>query len=765
MGARIARLILAHPAKVMILGLLMTIGLLFGATRWDGAAGKLRWIVVPNDNLKEVIPHDSPVRITLNDLEALFGSSETIVLTIRPTAYPVFSSAVLIDVMKLTRKLQRTQGVHRVQSLATADRIYRDDEGGLRVEKILSFPPRTTEAVAAVRRHVFDDDNIRQAFLSADEGALALYIDPRPTAADADLLAGIRKAIEEVIPGYETHLTGLPPIRQATNQTIMSDLLTLVPVVSLVLMIVLYLSLRTVSGVILTLLTVGFSIAPAIGVMGLLEIPLSSVTNTFPILVLAIACGDAIHLLSLYYQRLRAGVEKTAAIRQSVEELALPILLTSVTSAAGFLSMLTSPMPPIGGLGILVAFGIMWAWLLSTFILPVALTLLPAPHLRVTAAEEERAASRLDAVFDRIIGAVTRHRLVTAVVALAGIGLLAGVGLPMIKREVAPERMFPVGHLIRSDAEAIDADFRSSSPIEILVKGDARDPEILAAVDSLKARLRAEVPEIGSVDSIAGIVRRMNANLTGSDELPRARDQIAQLILLFGNGSPDRLKSLVATDWSALRVTVRLPNLETERLNEVVGIVERTVGETMGDVPVAYTGKAPMNREMAGLVVDSSLSSILFSTLLVLIICAIAFRHLLDGIEGMIPLAFAILGVFGIMGLVGIPLTTATAIISSIVIGVGIDYGIHVLARWNLVQKMHFESHQRQIHETIHDVGRPVLFNASAVAGGLSVLSLSHFEPIGQLGVLAVIAMFASALGALILIPTIKTFRRKGVSS
>lgn len=765
MGTSIARLILAHPRKILTFGLLLTIGILFGATRWDAEKGSLRWIVVPNDDLKEVIPHDSPVRLTLNDLEDLFGSSETIVLTIRPTAAPVFASETLIDVMKLTRKLQRTRGIHRVQSLATTDRIYRDDEGGLQVEKLLPAPPRSPEAVAAIKANVEDDDDIRQAFLSADGNSLAIYIDPRPSASDIEVLDGIAAAIAEVIPGYETHLTGMGPIREATNQTIVKDLVTLVPVVSLVLMIVLYLSLRTVSGVVLTLLTVGLSIAPAVGVMGLLGIPLSSVTNTFPILVLAIACGDAIHLLSLYYQRLRAGVEKPVAVRQTVEELALPIMLTSVTSSAGFLSMLTSPMPPIGGLGVLVAFGIMWAWFLSTFVLSSAIALLPAPKLHRNAAAEERGVSRLDAVFDKIIGATTSHRLLTAAVAVGSIGLLAGIGLPQLKREVSPERMFPEGHQVRLDAEAIDAAFRSSSPIEILVKGDARDPQVLAAVDSLKGRLRAQVPEIGSVDSIAGTVRRMNSNLTGSDELPAERDQIAQLILLFGNGSPDRLKSLVATDWSALRVIVRLPNLETERLNEVVGIVEKTVNETMGDVPVSYTGKAPLNREMAELVVQSSLSSILFSLALVLLICSIAFRHLLEGVEGMVPLGFAILGVFGIMGLVGIPLTMATAIISSIVIGVGVDYGVHVLARWNLVQKMHFSTHREQVHETIHDVGRPVLFNAAAVAAGLAVLGLSQFEPIGQLGILSVIAMLASALGALILIPLIKTFRRKGVSA
>lgn len=764
MGIRIARFVLGHPWKILIFGLLLTVGLLFGATRFDKETG-LRWVVLPDDDLKEVIPHDSPVRITLNDLEDLFGSSETIVLTIRPTANPVFSSETLIDVMKLTRKLQRTRGIHRVQSLATTDRIYRDEEGGLQVEKLLPTPPRTPEAVAAAKANIEDDDDIRQAFLAADGRSLALYIDPRPSADDTEVLAGISKAIDDVIPGYETHLTGMGPIRAATNETIIKDLLTLVPIVSIVLMIVLYLSLRTVSGVVLTLLTISLSIAPAIGIMGLLGIPLSSVTNTFPVLVLAIACGDAIHLLSLYYQRLRSGVEKPMAIRQTIEELALPILLTSVTSAAGFLSMLTSPMPPIGGMGVLVAFGIMWAWFLSTFVLSAVITLLPAPKLHSTAANEEHQASRLDWLFDRFVGATTQRRLLTAAVALTSIGLLAGFGLPQLQREVSPERMFPAGHVIRTDAEAIDAAFRSSSPIDILVKGDARDPQILSAVDSLKGRLRDLVPEIGSVDSIAGTVRRMNANLTGSDELPSERDQIAQLILLFGNGSPDRLKSLVATDWSALRVTVRLPNMETERLNEVVEIVERTVNETMGDVPVAYTGKAPLNRELAQLVVQSSMSSILFSLALVLLICSIAFRHLLDGIEGMIPLAFAILGVFGIMGLVGIPLTMATAIISSIVIGVGIDYGIHVLSRWKLVQKMHFATHREQVHQTIHDVGRPVLSNAAAVAAGLAVLSLSQFEPIGQLGILSVIAMFSSALGALIFIPLIKTFRRKGVSA
>lgn len=741
MSRRIADLVLRFPRTILVVGLLLTLA---------AGAGLLR-IEISND-LRETIPHDNPVRIALDRLEDLFGSSETVVATIRHPSKASFTPEVLSDVMRVSTRLKRTRGVARVQSLATADKFERNEEGSLEVTKILESAPETATVAASVRAKVLDDPDLRDAFVADDEGSLAIYLDPKPTVSDAELVEGIRRVLEKVLPGYEVHLTGMPPVRSATDRTIKRDLLLLIPVVAVVLTLILALALRLVSGVVFTLLLIFLSILPAAGVMGVAGIPLSAQTNMFPILILAIACADSIHILTTYYQRLRGPHEKRSAVHSVVSELGLPVFLTSITSAAAFLSLLGSPIPPMAGLGVVVAVGIMWAWLLSIFVLPAVLLLMPEP----TPPRLRRIG--LQGPLDRIVRITHDHSGWTFSVTFLLIAAIGGIGIPTLEREVSPEKMFAAGSAVRTDASAIDDAFQSGSPMEVLVEADVKDPEVLSKVYAF-SRAVTGIPQVGSVDGIASVVARITDSLTGTREIPDDRTRVAQALLLYSiSGSPDRYQRLVATRGDALRVTVRLPNLPPAELEKVVADVDELVERELEGLDVTYTGKALLMLELSRLVVRSALVSISFSLLLVFAICAITFRNLWEGIEGMAPLLVAIVIVYGLMGFVGVPLTVATALISSIVIGVGVDYGVHVLARFDLLPQLGL---RERVEETVHEVGRPILFNAFAVASGLAVLALSRFEPIRQLGLMAVMAMAAAALGALVLIPTMKTIRRK----
>ncbi len=741
-GRMLSRRIVAYPRWILGIGLTLT--LLAGA----GAAR-----ITINNDLKDTIAEDNPVRVALHELEDIFGSSETLVIAVRHPERDAFEPAVLNDLRKVTRKLARTRGATRVQSLATADRFLRDEDGNLVIEKIMESAPKTAEDGQAIREATFADEDIRKAFVSVDADTHAIYYDPKPIVDDEELLAGIREVTDAMLAGYDVQITGMAPVRTGTDAIIKDDLLKLIPVVSVVLIAILFLALRTVSGVILTLTTVLLSIVPAGGSMGLLGIPLSAQTNTFPVLILAVACGDAIHMLSVYYQKLRTGLSREDAVGQVVSELALPVLMTSVTTAAAFLGLLGSPIPPMGGLGVVVAVGVMWAWGLSTFILPSILLLLPAPRVRPA---EERGG--MDHLLEPLVAFTTRRVGLTVAVVVLVIGALAGIGLPQLKKEVTPEMMFAQDYPVRVAAESIDANFQSSAPVEILVRGDSRDPALVAGVHRFAARVN-EIPEVGSVDSVAHVVSRIQETLTGTPGIPGDREMLSQSMLLYSiSGSPDRFQRLVATDGQALRITVRLPNMDPDALNAVLAQIRTALAEELPGTEVLLTGKALMVSELSELVLESSIVSLALSLGFVFVICALLFRSAVEGLEGLIPLAVAILGVFGTMGILGIPLTIATALISSIVIGVGVDYGIHILARWDLLSDLDRAS---RVRETVHEVGRPILFNAFAVAGGLAVLSLSEFEPIRKLGMISVVSMFTAAFGALVIIPLLKTIRTK----
>ncbi|RMF15327.1 MAG: hypothetical protein D6761_08080 [Candidatus Dadabacteria bacterium] len=735
----IAGLVVAAPRRLIIASLLLT-----------AALGVFSYRIHILDDLTRVIPESSPVRQAMTRLEQTFGPSETVVIMATAPGGDIFEADFLGRLQRFTTALAAQRPFMRVQGLATLNIYERDEEGTLKPRPILDRAPASDSDVTRIRQDVLGDADISRAFVSRDRAHTAIYVDPKKHYADSEILAAIEAARADVAP-FEIATTGMPVIRAATTQAIRHDMAVMIPFVVLILTAFLGWTFRTATGVILTVLIVGFAILPGAGLMGLLGIPMTAINNTFPVLILAIACAGAIHILSVYYRRLKQGFTREDAVRSVVGELTLPVLIAAMTTAVGFLSLMLSPIPPIGVLGWVVALGVVWAWFLSTFVLPAVLLLLPIPR-RVVDGEH-----RGDWFFERLSALVTQRPRTVLLVISVGLVVVAAMGMPRLTRETRVERFFSEDTPARRDAELIDEVFRGSTPLEVIVHADVKQAAVLRQVATF-ARAVQDLPQVGSVDSILAILERLFEGLLGMREIPDDDFMVSQALLMYSLSTPpEQLQRFVATDEQSFRVTIRMPNLAPDELEGVLKQVRALADKHLTGLDVEMTGKALFLSELSAMVVSSAMRSVLFSLGLVFLICLITFRSLSAGLEGMAPLAVAVLGVFGTMGLLGIPLTIASALVSAIVIGVGVDYGVHVLSRWSL---HHGTDLEHRVSETIAEVGRPILLNAVAVGFGLGVLSLSQFQPIQHLGMLSVLAMATSSFGALLVIPALKMLRK-----
>lgn len=738
---RIAAAVVSRPWLFIVVTLLLTLSLGSGALK-----------IRVQDDLTQVVPPDAPVRLAMTELETTFGRAETVVVMLKRRSGDIFDPDFLAVLVDVYTRLSNARPLARVQGLPGVNRYVRDAQGALSAQPLLAAPPAATE-VAALREAIVGDATIRRAFLSQDMTATALYVDPKANADDSDVAAAIADAVAAVGADVSVHTTGMSVVRGATTAAIRHDMMVLVPVVAVVLLGLLAIAFRTFGAVMLTLLIVSFSILPGAGLMGFLGVPLTAINNTFPVLILSIASAGAIHILSIFYLRQREGFTKHAAVLAVVEELTLPVFIAAATTAAGFVSLMTSPLPPIGTLGWVVAVGVIWSWWMSTFVLPAALVLMP----------ERRVSQNEMPLVQRVVAYLAdlplKHSRTLVLFILVSLGVVLALGLPRLKRETRVERFFAPTAPVRIDSDAIDAAFRGSTPLEIIVREDVKDPEVLRRVAAFSKAVQ-EVEHVGSADSIADVVLRMQEGFTGERKIPDDRTQLAQLLLLFSfSVPPEQYQRFVATDEQSLRITVRMPNLAPDELDATLERIQEIVARELAGLDVAVTGKALFLSELNRMVVRSAVRSMGFSLLLVFVICWFTFRSLREGLEGMSPLFVTVLGIFGIMGLVGVPLTVASALVSAIVIGVGVDYGVHVLARWDLLKGL---DHAEHVRKTIAEVGRPILLNALAVGAGLGVLALSQFQPIQQLGMLSVTTMLMAAVGALLIIPLLKTLGRKG---
>lgn len=706
-----------------------------------------------NDDLTTIVPDDNPVKQAAIELEKLFGASETMVLMVKNEG-GIFEPAFLAELAALKERLESARPVARVLGLATLDRYYRDADGALQSAPLLALAPDDVSAAAAVAAFVNADADVKRAFVSPDGLATAVYVDPKGKPVDRELLAAISDALAPTREKYAVHWTGMPVIRDATSRSIRSDMLLLMPAVAVVLILTLAFSLGSASGVALTFFVIVLSILPAAGLMGYLGLPLTAVNNTFPVLILATGCGYAVHIITGYYQRLRAGRDKREAITSALGELAAPVFLSALTTTAGFISLTTSPLPPIGILGVVVALGVAAAWALAMFALPALLSLLPPPkHLG-----PDKKAGWLERGLEFVWTApLKRPLLLTSAIVLMLAGLV-GYGIPRVVRETRVERFFFENEPARMDAEAIDTAFRGSTPLEIVVKHNVNDPVAQQKALDFAAAAQA-LPYVGSVDSIANIIARMQEAFAGERGIPDSEDQVAQALFMYSlSAPPERYRRFVESEGRAFRITVRVPNLAPDELDIAVAELQSLAAKHLDGLEVKITGKALFLRELSSLMVQGSINSILSSIALVFLMVAFSFRSLREGLESAVPISVAVVGVFGMMGVFGLPLTIATTLVTSIVIGTGVDFAVHMQSSWNALKNE--KDFRWRLSHALHDCGYRILVNAVGVGCGLGVLAFSHFEPIRQLGLLAVVSMFGAALGALWMIPLLKMVGR-----
>jgi hypothetical protein len=274
------------------------------------------------------------------------------------------------------------------------------------------------------------------------------------------------------------------------------------------------------------------------------------------------------------------------------------------------------------------------------------------------------------------------------------------------------------------------------------------------------------MPEIGYTSSVAGVVRKMNQAVMGGDAsqdaLPDSREAVAQYFLLYSmGGDPSDFERIVDFDYAHTLVTARINSLSTSTTEAVVErarahLREHPVGES-----AIVGGFGPLFADLVDAIVTGQVVSLSLSLVLVFVLVGVAFRSVGAGFWSVVPLFIAIPVLFGLMGFWAIELNVVTAMLSSIMIGVGVDYTIHFLWRYR-AERAEGLSPEDAVFRTLTTAGRGIVFNALSVVAGFAVLLLSNFLPVKFFGFLVVVCITACLLGALVLLPAVCLVVRPG---
>lgn len=738
--------------------------------RYENFIEKYRWwfIIIPivitilaaipllkikvNPDIEKYLPKDTPALVAKSKIDSLFGNSDPIILIFETR--DVLNTKTLKRIRKLSRSFNRDKEFDQVISLFDTKNIT-GENGSMIVDPVIKRIPVTEEARETLRESIRNNELAYKLVVSADFTKTLIILKVHQGITDDEAIDKINKTLAEFSGDEMIYKGGTPYLRKQLNDDATRDMLTLMPIGMLIMTLFLIVSFREWKGVFLPFLVVTMAIAISLGFFPLMGWEVSIITILAPIMMIAIANNYGVHFIARY-QELNAsqpGWNMGRITREILNKLRSPVIITGLTTIAGVLGLAINILLPAKQLGVAAALGIAFALLFS-------ITFLPALMMVMKKGKPLRSLSRETGFIHKSLTFFAKASINKPLIVYFLFGsflLLSAGGIYYLRVNSNSENFLPPKHPFRQATNIINNDFGGTKYLTVLFEGDIKNPELLKRMDHYKTELEKD-PRIGNVTSIASIIRIMSRSLNDKgdefyDKIPETREGVAQYLELYSmSGDPEDFEDLVNFNYTKALMTIQFRADSKNVTDEVITKIDKMMANDPNKTLVG--GYCLVDKELSNAIIKGQINSLIFAIVIIALLLIIIFRSLKAGLLGSLPLVFTVISLFGTMGWLGISLDMATAMLSSIAIGIGVDYTIHFF--WRMKQEIALgKNYGDAIYTTLTTTGRGITINALTVIVGFSILFISSFLTIKYFAFLIIFSVFICLLSALILMPSI----------
>jgi predicted RND superfamily exporter protein len=703
-----------------------------------------------NADILSSLPDDDPDAALLKEIGEKFGSNNMGIIIL--STDNIYQMNVVEDIKSITDTLGLIDGILSVTSLTNIFNI-RADENGFEIGKLVDEynMPATPEAFEDLKQKVLANEMYKGSIVSED-GKATLIIFTLKEDADVQVVAKtVIEKTESLASSGKLYYTGSPMLVTYISDLMKNDLIRLLPFAFLLITIILFLSFRSFSGVVFPLLTAVVAIIWSLGTMSVLGIELSMISNNIPIILLAIGTAYAIHVINRVNQIENSDRKK--AINKALEFVMIPVILSALTTMIGFLSFIFgSYLKMIAVFGIFTALGTFFACLLSIFFIPAMLSLFNPKNRNKKLISSGIRKSLISEKFLKplyyLLFKHPKYILLTWSILI----LISVAGIYFIKRSVDIKEYFKEGNPAREAENIMEEKFGGTKPIFVVINGDMQSPEVLKTMIETGDYMERD-PNIYHTQSVADLIMEINNAMTGIREIPAEREKIEQLwFLLEGN---ETMQRFVTEDLQQGIIMSKFKSPDNKAKRNFTKYMDKFIHEhSREDCRISITGMPFVDVTMDKSLLNSQLASITIAVIFVIFIVGLILRSVKSGIYAAIPIIAAIIILFGVMGIAGISLNIATVLVASVVVGMGIDFSIHVITHFNHIYKITGDT-KKAIEETIMISGKAIVINVLSVSAGFLILVFSEMVPLQYFGFLIVLSMIGSGLGATTLLPVI----------
>jgi len=506
------------------------------------------------------------------------------------------------------------------------------------------------------------------------------------------------------------------------------------------------------------------------GAMGYLGVPMTIISSTIPILLMAIVSAYGIHQMNHYYED--PNLQKYEVLRHNAKSVGLAILLSGLTVMIGFGSMVTLDFLPIRDFGLFTAFGDLVGVLAALYLLP-ALLLLGKKTKKATRYVPEDQKSDLVARLLRRTVTFGRGRPGRLLVVVAVASAVLASGALLVKSNMDTVKFFPADDSIRIADQITNAKMAGTKSFSVILDSDTRDPltrqgnpdtlvdianpTVLKKMDQFSRDLRARFPQVTKVSSYADVLKQMNQVMNGGDPganvIPDDPALVSQYMVIFAGDT----QTLMTTNHDKMRIMVQLNRGTLDEVHQITLWAQNEFDEPFrqaNHLQVLVAGEQPITYMANQTLLEGNVESIFACVVIVFLLMLVVLRSLWMSLIAVVPVALCLIVDFGFLGFTGIELNTTTSLVSSIGIGIGIDFSIHFITWYRRELKVDRDI-LAAVDRTILHKGRAIVYNWLVIVGGFLVLVGSRMGPLKDFGLLTAVCLTVTAAGALVVVPAL----------
>ena len=726
-------------------------------------ASGMRFLEFSNDE-RMFFSRENPQLQALEALEKTYTKVENVLFVIAPKSGNVFEKDVLVALEEFTEEAWKIPFSSRVDSLTNYQHT-RAEGNDLIVENLVYDAVNLTpEQIADIRAIALKEPLLVGRTISTTghvTGINVNIIKPGKSIDEANEVALASRALAHKIqhkyPQLDIYLTGGIMIDNAFGEASRDDMTTLVPMMFLLLLLIMAFSLRSIVGMLATFMVILFSMLTGMGLAGWQSILLTPASANAPTIILTLAVADSIHILFTMYQQMRRGTKHHEALSESLRLNFRPVMVTSLTTAIGFLTMNFSDAPPFRDLGNIVAMGVTAAFFYSVIFLPALMAVLP---LKVHRTSKESPLS----TFERLGNFVVNRRTPIFWLMLAMI-IVTTSGITRITLDDDFIKYFDDSYDFRKASDfttenltglyIIDWDLNSGE------EGGISNPDYQQTVENFATWFR-EQKFVHHVYSLTDIMKRLNQNIHGGDnsmyKIPDQRNLAAQYLLLYEMSLPFGLdlNDRINIDKSASRMTVTLVGATTKQVRQLGELGRKWLRDNAPPSMLTYgSGLSMMFANISERNIKSMLSASIMALVLISIIMIIVLRSLKLGLISLLPnLTPAFMG-FGLWGFLVGQVGLAISVMIAMTMGIVVDDTVHFMSKYRRGRTEHNLSPEDAVRFAFTMVGSPIWITTITLVGGFTVLSFSGFQINAHMGVMTATTIVFALIMDFFFLPTL----------